>query len=101
MRKSSTSTIGNPRMSIRFSYTIIAAWPPRATGSIALPALTDTRRINPIRVGGRMSGLIYALLAGIDNYPPSVNGLRGCLNDVAAFEEILKLRVQPEKLKLQ
>ena len=48
-----------------------------------------------------MSGLVYALLAGIDNYPASVNGLRGCLNDVAAFEEILKLRVPAGTLRLE
>ncbi len=36
---------------------------------------------------------IYALLVGIDRYPPPIHPLRGCVNDVLAFETYLQTRV--------
>jgi len=39
-----------------------------------------------------MPRTLYALLVGIDQYPPSVSSLAGCVNDVTAFHEWLKGR---------
>lgn len=47
-----------------------------------------------------MSGAVHALLVGIDQYPEPAHRLAGCRNDVAAFEELLTLRVEPERLRL-
>ena len=35
---------------------------------------------------------MYALLVGIDNYPPAVNPLAGCINDIRRFEQLLHER---------
>ena len=40
-----------------------------------------------------MARTIYTLLVGIDNYPPSVNPLRGCVNDIRRVETLLKERI--------
>ncbi|HEX5715288.1 MAG TPA: alpha/beta fold hydrolase [Thermoanaerobaculia bacterium] len=48
-----------------------------------------------------MSGVVHALLVGIDQYPDPAHRLAGCRNDVAAFEELLTLRVKPERLRLR
>ena len=37
---------------------------------------------------------LYALLVGIDAYLPPINALYGCRNDMAAFEQYLKGRVE-------
>ena len=42
--------------------------------------------------------MTYALLVGIDNYPPSVGSLRGCVADVAAIQTVLTRRISPEHL---
>ena len=38
---------------------------------------------------------IYALMIGIDDYPPPVRKLRGCVNDIKEMEAYLKARVEP------
>jgi pimeloyl-ACP methyl ester carboxylesterase len=38
---------------------------------------------------------IYALLVGIDDYPPPVPKLRGCINDIDQMQEYLTVRVDP------
>lgn len=40
-----------------------------------------------------MSRTIYALLVGIDNYPPVVNSLAGCVNDIRRVEALLRERI--------
>lgn len=40
-----------------------------------------------------MTRTIYTLLVGIDNYPPGVNPLHGCVNDIRRVEQLLKARV--------
>ncbi|HET7277832.1 MAG TPA: caspase family protein [Dermatophilaceae bacterium] len=40
---------------------------------------------------------LYALLVGIDDYPPPVPRLRGCVNDVTAFAETLRGRVHGDR----
>ena len=47
-----------------------------------------------------MTRNIYALLVGIDNYPPPVSSLKGCINDVMAIEEYLRSRVETEGFQL-
>lgn len=47
-----------------------------------------------------MTRNIYALLVGIDNYPPPVSSLKGCINDVMAIEEYLRSRVEREGFQL-
>ena len=47
-----------------------------------------------------MNSNIYALLVGIDNYPAPVTPLNGCINDVIAIEEYLRLRVKTEGCEL-
>lgn len=42
-----------------------------------------------------MDGSIFTLLVGIDNYPPGVPMLRGCVNDIREMEAYLKARVDP------
>ena len=48
-----------------------------------------------------MHGVVHALLVGIDQYPDPAHGLDGCRNDVAAFTELLTLRVAPGRLRLR
>lgn len=43
-----------------------------------------------------MAGKLYALLVGINDYPERVGRLRGCVNDVKAWEEFLEQRVGDE-----
>src|ERR1044071_9863581 len=59
----------------------------------------SARRRHPGRLA--MSGVVHALLVGIDLYPEPAHRLAGCRNDVAAFEELLTLRVKPERLRLR
>lgn len=40
-----------------------------------------------------MPRTIYALLVGIDNYPPQVRSLAGCVNDIRRVEQLLQQRV--------
>lgn len=47
------------------------------------------------------SRTIYALLVGIDHYPPAVPTLHGCRNDVAAVEALLSERVTADGDHLQ
>ncbi|MDB9511652.1 caspase family protein [Kamptonema animale CS-326] len=44
-----------------------------------------------------MTRNIYALLVGIDQYLPPVAPLRGCVNDITAFEEYLQSRVTSDE----
>jgi pimeloyl-ACP methyl ester carboxylesterase len=39
-------------------------------------------------------------MVGIDNYPPPVSPLRGCVNDITAMEELLNARVVDEETRL-
>jgi hypothetical protein len=47
-----------------------------------------------------MAGRLYALLVGIDAYPPPIPALSGCVNDVTAFAEVLCERVGADALDL-
>jgi hypothetical protein len=47
-----------------------------------------------------MSRNLYALLVGIDDYPPPVPRLYGCVNDITAFESYLNGRVASGEFKL-
>jgi hypothetical protein len=47
-----------------------------------------------------MAGRLYALLVGIDAYPPPIPALSGCVNDVTAFAEVLRDRVGADALDL-
>ncbi len=40
-----------------------------------------------------MTRTIYTLLVGIDHYPPGVNPLHGCVNDIRRVEQLLAARV--------
>ena len=44
---------------------------------------------------------IYALLVGVDEYPPGVPKLRGCVNDIREMRQYLEARVDPGVLKLE
>ncbi|NJN88566.1 MAG: caspase [Leptolyngbyaceae cyanobacterium SL_7_1] len=46
-----------------------------------------------------MARTIYALLVGIDNYPPGVAPLDGCVNDITNMELYLNERVQNAQVK--
>lgn len=48
-----------------------------------------------------MSRTVYALLVGIDNYPPPVSPLRGCVNDILRMEAFLRARVTDDYTKLK
>lgn len=50
--------------------------------------------------GNPMSRNMYALLVGIDDYPPPVPSLFGCVNDVSAFEAYLQGRVASGEFNL-
>ena len=50
--------------------------------------------------GNPMSRNLYALLVGIDDYPPPVPSLYGCVNDVTAFETYLQGRVASGEFNL-
>src|ERR1043166_8031341 len=43
-----------------------------------------------------MSSTLYALFVGIDNYPPSINRLYGCVNDINVIHDLLQERVADE-----
>lgn len=47
-----------------------------------------------------MAGNIYALLVGIDNYPPGIAPLSGCINDIEAIEAYLRERVANCQIKI-
>ena len=47
-----------------------------------------------------VSGRLYALLVGIDAYPPPIPRLTGCVNDVTAFADVLRERVGDDALDL-
>lgn len=40
-----------------------------------------------------MTRTLYALFVGIDAYPPPVNPLNGCVNDVTRMHDLLAARV--------
>jgi hypothetical protein len=40
-----------------------------------------------------MSGIVYALLVGIDTYQPPVRPLSGCVNDIGTIESLLAERM--------
>jgi hypothetical protein len=44
---------------------------------------------------------LYALLVGIDDYPPGVRKLAGCVNDVGRYRDYLTHHFQPEVLALE
>jgi hypothetical protein len=48
-----------------------------------------------------VAGHLYALLVGIDAYPPPVPSLSGCVNDVTAFAETLRGRVAEDGLSVR
>src|SRR5688572_6965165 len=48
-----------------------------------------------------MAQNVYALLVGIDVYPRPEYNLRGCVNDISAFEEIMATMVPANVLKVQ
>ncbi len=47
-----------------------------------------------------MGKKIYALLVGIDDYPPPSRRLRGCVNDLRTMEAFLRERIAAERLRL-
>jgi hypothetical protein len=47
-----------------------------------------------------VAGRLYALLVGIDAYPPPIPALSGCVNDVTGFAEVLRERVGADALEL-
>jgi len=47
-----------------------------------------------------VAGRLYALLVGIDAYPPPIPALSGCVNDVTGFAEVLRERVGADALDL-
>ncbi|GAA2742487.1 hypothetical protein GCM10009868_12650 [Terrabacter aerolatus] len=47
-----------------------------------------------------MGARLYALLVGVDAYPPPVPALTGCVNDVTRFAEVLGERVGADALDL-
>lgn len=47
-----------------------------------------------------MSGNLYALLVGIDNYPDPNHRLQGCVNDITAIEEYLNERFDKKEYQL-
>ena len=47
-----------------------------------------------------MTRHVYALLVGIDNYPPPTPPLRGCVNDINAIESYLRGRLASEGFQL-
>lgn len=44
---------------------------------------------------------LHALLIGIDGYPPPLTPLGGCVNDIEAFEQLLRERLRPEGLEIR
>ena len=48
-----------------------------------------------------MAKHVYALLVGINNYPPEVGKLAGCLNDVDHFHDYLKTSFDPSALAIE
>lgn len=44
---------------------------------------------------------LFALLIGIDTYPPGVNALRGCINDTLAFHNFLERQCNQDQFKFQ
>jgi hypothetical protein len=53
------------------------------------------------RRDGEMADNVYAVLVGIDAYPPAVAPLQGCRNDAEAVEAFLRGRVPPEALHIE
>ncbi|MEW6734377.1 MAG: caspase family protein [Acidobacteriota bacterium] len=48
-----------------------------------------------------MTGKVFALLVGIDNYPNQQHKLDGCINDVTAMQEYLQARIDDNGFYLQ
>ena len=48
-----------------------------------------------------MSGNIFALLVGINNYAPNVGKLSGCVNDVNHFQAYLESRFDKDCLRIE
>lgn len=48
-----------------------------------------------------MTRNVYALLVGIDQYPPTISPLKGCVNDILAIETYLRGRITQEQLHLR
>lgn len=48
-----------------------------------------------------MAGRLFALLVGIDAYPSPIPRLTGCVNDVSAFAEVLRGRLDDASLTLE
>jgi hypothetical protein len=46
-----------------------------------------------MKEGSAMSHTVYALFVGIDAYPPPVNPLNGCVNDVTRMRDLLAARL--------
>src|SRR5262245_59626455 len=46
-------------------------------------------------------GTIYGLLVGIDDYPPAVPKLQGCVNDVLEMQQYLESRVERGESRLE
>ncbi len=47
-----------------------------------------------------MTAALHALLVGIDAYEPPVPALAGCVNDITAVAEMLRVRLEPSALSL-
>ena len=45
-----------------------------------------------------MAQVIYALLAGINDYQGRVNSLSGCADDIRGFQDFLEGRVDSERI---
>src|SRR5271169_3258607 len=43
---------------------------------------------------------VYALIVGVDDYPPPLPALRGCVADARAIEALLRDRVPAERLRI-
>ena len=48
-----------------------------------------------------MANRVYALLVGINDYPPEVRNLAGCLNDVDSFHELLTQRLAGREVAIE
>ena len=78
--------------------TMLSSNPQRSGANQNLPARWQSVALGDS--GLTMAGRLYALLVGIDAYPPPIPPLSGCVNDVTAFAEVLRDRVGADALDL-
>ena len=48
-----------------------------------------------------MTHTVYALLVGIDKYPPPIRPLHGCVNDIMRLEAMLRIRIIGEGVRFK